>query len=95
MLLYAGGHDMAHPYLSPVFGDFAAGFPPTILVSGTRDMLLSPTVMMHRALRRAGVDAELHVFEAMPHGGLSGSSPEDHELQAEIARFLKERLRVV
>jgi epsilon-lactone hydrolase len=92
MLLYAGGHDMAHPYLSPVFGDLTKGFPPTILVSGTRDMLLSPTVMMHRALRRAGVEAELHVFEAMPHGGLGGASPEDRELQAEIARFLSEKL---
>jgi hypothetical protein len=30
----------------------------------------------------------------MPHGGLGGSSPEDKELQAEIARFLKERLGV-
>src|SRR5262249_10314861 len=68
--LYAGGHDMRHPYLSPVFGDVSKGFPPTILLSGTRDTLLSPTVMMHRALRRAGVDAELHVFEAMPHGSL-------------------------
>lgn len=92
MLLYAGGTDLADPYVSPVFGDFTKGFPPTILVSGTRDMLLSPTVMMHRALRRAGIDAELHVFEAMPHGGLGGMSPEDRELQAEIARFIRERL---
>lgn len=94
MLLYAGGHDMAHPYLSAVFGDFTTGFPPTILVSGTRDLLLSPTVMMHRALRRAGVDAELHVFEAMPHGGLGGTSPEDRELQGEIAAFLRRKLGV-
>ncbi|MDG2001943.1 MAG: alpha/beta hydrolase [Novosphingobium sp.] len=92
MLLYADGHDMAHPYLSPVFGDLGKGFPPTILVSGTRDMLLSPTVMMHRALRRAGIEAELHVFEAMPHGGLSGASPEDQELQAEIANFISGKL---
>jgi epsilon-lactone hydrolase len=94
MLLYAGGHDMTDPYLSPLFGDFAKGFPPSILVSGTRDLLLSPTVQMHRALLRAGVEAELHVFEAMPHGGLSGTSPEDRELQAQIAAFLKRKLGV-
>jgi epsilon-lactone hydrolase len=57
MLLYAGGHDMTHPYLSPLFGDFAKGFPPTLLTSGTRDLLLSPTVMLHRKLRKAGVEA--------------------------------------
>jgi acetyl esterase/lipase len=95
MLLYADGHDMRDPYLSPVFGDLAKGFPPTILVSGTRDMLLSPTVMMHRALRRAGIEADLHVFEAMPHGGLGGMSPEDGELQHEIANFLARNLSIV
>jgi acetyl esterase/lipase len=50
--------------------------------------------MMHRALRRAGVEADLHVFEAMPHGGLSGTSPEDRELQAEIASFLSRHLQI-
>lgn len=94
MLLYAGGHDMAHPYLSPLFGDFTRGFPPSILVSGTRDLLLSPTVLMHRALLRAGIEAELHVFEAMPHGGLGGTAPEDRELQAQIAAFLRRKLGV-
>lgn len=94
MLLYAGGHDLADPYLSPLFGDFTRGFPPSILVSGTRDLLLSPTVLMHRALLRAGIEAELHVFEAMPHGGLGGTSPEDRELQAQIAAFLKRKLGV-
>jgi acetyl esterase/lipase len=84
---------MRDPWLSPLFGDFSKGFPPTILVSGTRDMLLSPTVMMHRALRRAGIEAELHVFEAMPHGGLGGASPEDRELQQEIAGFIRRKLQ--
>ena len=93
MLLYAGGHDMRDPYLSPLYADFSKGFPPTILLSGTRDMLLSPTVMMHRALLRAGIEAELHVFEAMPHGGLGGASPEDRELQQEIARFIRRKLQ--
>ena len=56
-------------------------------------MLLSPTVMMHRALRRAGIEAELHVFEAMPHGGFGGVSPEDREALAEIAAFLARHLQ--
>jgi monoterpene epsilon-lactone hydrolase len=63
--LYANGHDLAHPYLSPLFGD-VTGFPPTFLQTGTRDLFLSNTVRMHRKLRSAGVETELHVFEAMP-----------------------------
>ena len=50
MLLYAAGHDLRDPYISPLFGDLR-GFPPTMLSSGTRDRLLSDTVRMHRALR--------------------------------------------
>jgi acetyl esterase/lipase len=85
--LYADGHDLAHPYLSPLFGDFSKGFPPTFIQSGTRDLFLSNSVRMHRALRRAGLPAELHVWEAMPHGGF-GDAPEDHEMRFEFRRFL-------
>ncbi len=87
-LLYAGGAPLADPYLSPLFGDLR-GFPPTFLQSGTRDLFLSNTVRMHRVLRTAGVAAELHVFEAMPHGGFVGGTPEDYELDAEVRRFVR------
>jgi epsilon-lactone hydrolase len=90
--LYAAGADLTHPYLSPLFGDLA-GFPPTFLQSGTRDLFLSNTVRMHRALRAAGVLAELHVFEAMPHGGFMGTTPEDGELLNEIALFIRRHLQ--
>lgn len=89
--LYAGGADLSHPYLSPLFGDLA-DLPPTFLQSGTRDLFLSNTVRMHRALRHAKVDAELHIFEAMPHGGFQGNTPEDRDLADEIARFVARRL---
>jgi prepilin-type processing-associated H-X9-DG protein len=85
--LYADGHDLAHPYLSPLFGDFTRGFPPTFLQAGTRDLFLSNAVRMHRALREAGCEAELHVWEGMPHGGF-GMAPEDAELRREVRRFL-------
>lgn len=91
-LMYADGHDLAHPYLSPLFADLT-GFPPTFLQTGTRDLFLSNTVRMHRKLRAAGVAAELHVGEAMPHGGFGGAAPEDFELSAELRRFLDQHRR--
>jgi acetyl esterase/lipase len=90
--LYANGHDMKDPYLSPVFGDFSKGFPPTYLQSGTRDLLLSDTVLMHRALVRAGVEAELHVWEAAPHGGFGGFSPEDAEIRQQFLKFMDKHM---
>jgi acetyl esterase/lipase len=88
-LLYADGADLAHPYLSPLFGDFTKGFPPTFLQSGTKDLFLSNTVRMHRALLNAGQQAELHVWEAMPHAGFSGGTPEDVEMQDAVRDFLR------
>jgi epsilon-lactone hydrolase len=88
--LYANGHDLRDPFLSPIYGDFSKGFPPTLLASGTRDVLLSDTVRLHRALRRAGIPAELHVLEAAPHGWFFGVAPEDAELSTEIRRFVDE-----
>jgi monoterpene epsilon-lactone hydrolase len=90
---YGAGSDLAHPYVSPIFGTFE-NWPPTILFSGTRDLLLSDTVRMHRALRRANVRAELHVVEAGPHGNFQGMAPEDHEIMAENKSFLYELWRI-
>src|SRR3954465_7100066 len=89
--LYAGDHDLTHPYLSPLFADYTPPFPPTLVQGGTRDLFLSNSVRMHRALRAAGVDAELHIFEAMPHGGFFGA-PEDAEIGAEVRRFIAKHL---
>ena len=88
--LYAGGHDLKDPYLSPLFADFTKGYPPTFIQTGTRDLFLSNSVRMHRALLRAGIEVELHVWEAMPHGGFGGTTPEDAEVQAEVKRFIEQ-----
>jgi monoterpene epsilon-lactone hydrolase len=87
-LLYANGHPLEHPYLSPLFGDFEKGFPPTLLTSGTRDLYLSNTVRLHRALRAADIPAELHLTEAGPHTGFPGT-PEGNQIDRELHRFLQ------
>ena len=92
--LYAGGHDLADPYVSPLFAEFGAGFPPTFIQSGTRDLFLSNSVLMHRKLRKAGVEAELHVWEAMPHGGFGfGDVPENREINDELRMFIGKHCR--
>jgi acetyl esterase/lipase len=91
-LLYAGGHDLSDPYVSPLFGDFSKGWPPTLLSAGTRDLFLSNAVRMHRALRAVDVTAELHILEAAPHGGFLWDTPEDKELDREVRRFVEQHL---
>lgn len=91
--LYAAGHDMRDPQLSPIYGDFG-GFPPTILTSGTRDLFLSNTVRAHRKLKRAGVEAELNVYEGQSHAQYMGNAdaPETREAFTDIARFFDAHL---
>jgi acetyl esterase/lipase len=89
-LLYAAGTPLDHPYVSALFGDFTKGFPPTFLTAGTRDLFLSNAVRFHRALRAAGVPAELHILEAAAHGAFGGGSPEEAELDRETRRFCDE-----
>ena len=46
----AGDAGLKHPLVSPVYADYRQGFPPALLSTGTRDLLLSPTVRL-RLLR--------------------------------------------
>jgi len=91
--VYAHGHDLKDPLLSPVYGDMH-GFPPTILTTGTRDLLLSNTVRVHRKLRQAGVEAELEVFEGQSHAdyGRDDRIPETKEAFGEITAFFEKHL---
>jgi acetyl esterase/lipase len=91
--LYAGRHDLKEPYLSPIYGDFH-GFPPAILTTGTRDLFLSNTVRTHRKLRRAGVEADLNVYEGQSHAEyyVDPDAPETKEAMTDIANFFDKHL---
>lgn len=88
--LYGGAGDWRDPLISPVYGDFT-GFPPTLLISGARDLFLSDTVRVHRQLRRRGAWADLQVFEGLSHAEhlYLFDSPESEEVFGEIRRFFE------
>jgi acetyl esterase/lipase len=89
---YAANADRKDPVLSPIFADLK-GMPPSLLVSSTRDLLLSDTALFHRALLRAGNDAQLVVFEALPHAfWYHFQLPETQEALGIMARFFTEKL---
>jgi acetyl esterase/lipase len=91
--LYANGHDLRDPQLSPIYGDFH-GFPPAILTTGTRDLFLSNTVRTHRKLREAGVEAQLEVFEGLSHAQymFDPMAPETKQAFGEITAFFDKHL---
>jgi len=89
---YVGKTDPRDPVLSPLFADLH-GFPPTLLITSTRDLLLSNTSIFHRALLRSGVDAKLVVFEALPHAfWYHFQLPETQEALELMAKFFDDNV---
>ena len=90
---YAGTADPKDPVLSPIYADLH-GLPPALFVSSGRDALLSGTTNLHRAYLRAGVDARLVVFDALPHAfWYHAELPESIEANHLMADFFLAHLR--
>ena len=88
---YIGKTSRQDPVLSPLYADLHA-MPPSLLVTSTRDLLLSDTTIFHRALLRAGNDSQLVVFEALPHAfWYHFQLPETREALELMARFLERK----
>ncbi|MPZ06839.1 MAG: alpha/beta hydrolase fold domain-containing protein [Nitrososphaeraceae archaeon] len=64
---YANPSDQKNPYVSPVYGNFSKGFPPTLIQGGTKEMLLSDFVRLYQGLDQAGIPVKLDIYEGMPH----------------------------
>ena len=89
---YVGSTDAKDTILSPIYGDLH-GLPPTLFVTSERDLLLSGTVNLHRAYLNAGVDAQLVVYDALPHAFWYDSRlPEAIEANHIMANFFVKHL---
>jgi len=65
---YSGSaEDRTNPDLSPIYAD-VAGLPPVLLVVGADDVLLQDNLAMAVRLSAAGVDVDLRIYPASPHG---------------------------
>jgi monoterpene epsilon-lactone hydrolase len=91
---YVGGLAFDDPRVSPLFGDFRKGYPPALIQAGTREILLSDSVRLHRALRAAGIEALLDVYEGMPHvfQSLLAEAPEGVAAWSEMTGFWTKHL---
>ncbi|HVZ17237.1 MAG TPA: alpha/beta hydrolase fold domain-containing protein, partial [Terriglobales bacterium] len=87
------GTDPHDPILSPLYADLK-GMPPTLFLTSTRDLLLSGTVRLHKAYLHAGVDAQIVVWDALPHAFWNEyKMPEAIEAHHLMADFFDRHLR--
>jgi len=64
---YAGANEVDQPLISPIHGAFDRSFPPFLITTGTRDLLLSQAVRLSQRLRDCGVTVDLQVWEGLWH----------------------------
>lgn len=93
-LPYFDRTDIDDPLVSPAMHpELLATFPPTLLITATRAMEMSAAINTHRELVRAGVDADLHVWDGLGHAFFYDPRlPESHEAFEVQARFFAEKL---
>lgn len=93
-LPYFKGADLANPLVLPGKSpQVLAKFPPTLLISGTRDFAMSATLRSNELLTEAGAKTELHVWEGMWHSFFSDPElPESKAMYAVVARFFDREL---
>ncbi|GLQ93120.1 alpha/beta hydrolase [Dyella acidisoli] len=81
---------LVQPGLSPAL---LAKFPPTLLITGTRDMAMSSVLASQQLLDKAGVQTELHVWEGMWHSFFSDPElPESQDAYRVMVRFFLKHL---
>jgi monoterpene epsilon-lactone hydrolase len=90
---YLGATSRINPEASPILADYSHGFVPTIITTGTRDLLQSDSVRFYWRLRDAGAPARLRVWEGMWHAFESVYNlPEGEQNMHEVFGFLKGHL---
>ena len=91
---YAGQTPLTHPYVSPVYGDYSQGFPPTLIQGGTRELFLSNFVRHYQALDTAGQTVKLDLYDGLPHvfQCILSDAPESLCAFGKISDFLRTHL---
>jgi acetyl esterase/lipase len=91
---YFKGTDPANSLAFPIHSpQVMAKFPPSLLITSTRDLAMSSVVYTHSELVRLGVEADLHVWEGMPHCFPFGPDlPQAAEAHDVIVKFFDQHL---
>jgi acetyl esterase/lipase len=93
-LPYFRGASTTDPMVFPgLSSQLLARFPPTLLITGTRDMAMSSVIQSQILLSQAGVETELHVWDGMWHSFFSDPElPESKAAYAAIVKFFDRHL---
>ncbi|MFN0196001.1 MAG: alpha/beta hydrolase fold domain-containing protein [Planctomycetaceae bacterium] len=91
---YADPQDQKHPYVSPVYGDYSKGYPPTLIQAGTKEIFLSNAVRHYQVMDTAGISVKLDLYEGMWHifQVFNYDLPESKLARRKVKTFLEQHL---
>lgn len=92
---YFSTADPKDPMVSPINSpEILSKFPPTLLITGTRDFAMSGTINTDTQLTKLGVHSELHVWEGLFHGFFYNADvPESKDAFNVMIKFFDRNLR--
>ena len=91
--LYASAADLSQPTLSPIFASYPSEFPPVMITTGTRDLLMSQSISLNTRLRDAAIECTIRIWDNLWHVfEYYDELPESKTSLEEIAQFLAARL---
>jgi acetyl esterase/lipase len=94
--VYLGNHvEPAHPYASPLFGDYT-GMPPILLQVGDLEVLLDDSTRLAKHAAEQGCEVTLEVWDGMPHvfQGFAPFLAEASEAIGKIGEFTRRYSRL-
>jgi acetyl esterase/lipase len=93
---YFGDPDLTNPLASPILAPAVLKrFPPTLIITASRAMEMSAAINTHRELVKAGVTADLHMWDGLGHAFFYNIDlPESREAFDVMAHFFQQHLKL-
>ncbi len=91
---YFDGADWNDPLVAPIdHRELLGSFPPSLIITSTRDLALSSAIVTHQRLDEASVTSQLFVYDGLNHYFFADTGlPESRHLFDTIARFFDRHL---
>jgi acetyl esterase/lipase len=90
--LYVQKEDANHHLVSPVYGDYK-GFPPMMIITGSREILLSDTIRIAQNAIKNQVEISFEIYEGLWHVFCADPSlPESNDALEKLASFFTKYL---
>lgn len=89
---YVGDDSPLNPYISPAFASYDDRFPPTLIQTGSDEVLLDDSKLLYNAMKDGGVDVDIEIYPKMWHVFHIWQIEESDKAITAIDEFIKRKV---